>query len=144
MCTKYKQHTTDAVHRNFILWTRHKEFEILVYVWYKNSISHVYHLSVCAKHGSVFSTEPIDGIYYVFHAYMPGVQLAVFGYRLSIVASIVVLWRRRVGADSAVSHQVFWKPAKISMGCAKYMANQKRYTTVMPGIYYYQFVISKL
>ena len=31
---------------------------------------------------------------------MPGVQLAVFGYRLSIVASIVVLWRRRVGGGA--------------------------------------------
>ena len=30
--------------------------------------SHVYDLSICAKHVSVNRTEPIDGIHYVFHA----------------------------------------------------------------------------
>ena len=73
-----------------------KSFEILVCTWYKNGISHVYHLSIRAKHVSVFRTEPIDGIHCVFHACMPGVQLVILGYRLSMVASIVVLWRRLV------------------------------------------------
>ena len=45
---------------------------------------------------------------------------------------------------SAVSCPKFLKPAKISTGYAKYLTNQKRYTIVMSGIYYYQFVISKL
>ena len=40
--------------------------EILVYTWYKKSISCVYHLSNRAKH----RTEPIGGIHYVFHACM--------------------------------------------------------------------------
>ena len=48
------------------------------------------------------------------------------------------------GGWSVVLHQVFWKPAKISTGYASNMTNQKRYTTVMPGTYYYQFVRSKL
>ena len=54
---------------------------------------------------SIFRTEPIDGIHYVFHACMsgvqlvifrPGVQLVVFVYLFSIVTSIVVWWRWRV------------------------------------------------
>ena len=57
-CTEYKQLI------EFILWgqvwTRHEEFEILVYTWYKNGISQVYHLPISAKHVSVFRTEPID------------------------------------------------------------------------------------
>ena len=53
------------------VWTRHEEFEILLYTWYKNCISHVDHLSIREKHVSVFRTEPIDGIHYVFHACMP-------------------------------------------------------------------------
>ena len=120
----------------FILCTRHEEFEILVYTWYKNSISHIHHLSIRAKHVGVFRTEPIDGIHYVLHACMPGVQrvifrpsvqLVIFWYLLSMVASIIVLW----GGQSAMSSQVFQKPAKISTGQAKYMTNQKRYTTVI-------------
>ena len=53
---------------------------------------------------SVFRTELIDGIHYVFHVCIPGVQpvvfrlgvqLVVLGYLLSMVSSIVVLWRRQ-------------------------------------------------
>ena len=49
----------------FILWSQvwagNEEFEIPVYTWYKNGISHVYHLSIRVKHESVSRTEPIDG-----------------------------------------------------------------------------------
>ena len=48
------------------------------------------------------------------------------------------------GGGLAVSRPVFRKSAKISTGHAKYMTKQKRYTTVMPSIYYYQSVISRL
>ena len=59
------------------IWTRHEEFEILVYTRYKNGISHVHHLSISTNHVSVFRTEPIDGIHYECHASMPGVPLVV-------------------------------------------------------------------
>ena len=58
----------------FILWSQvwiiHEELAILFYTWYKNSISHIYHLSIRAKHASVFRTEPIDGNHYLFHVCM--------------------------------------------------------------------------
>ena len=38
---------------------------------------------------------------------------------------------------------MFRKPAKISIGYAKYMTNQIGYITVMPEIFYYQFVVSE-
>ena len=46
--------------------------EILDYAWHMHGISHVYHFSICTKHVSVsrLGTEPIDGIHYVFYAYM--------------------------------------------------------------------------
>ena len=68
-------------------------------MWYKNGIPSVYHLSIRAKHVSVLRTEPIDKIHYAFHASLRtlhGVQLVVFEYLVSVDASIVVLWRRRV------------------------------------------------
>ena len=61
------------------------------------SIREKYLMYIRTKHVSVFRTEHIDGIHSVFHAYIPGVQLVVFGCLLSMVASIVVLWRRPVG-----------------------------------------------
>ena len=107
-------------------------------MWYKNGIPSVYHLSIRAKHVSVFRTAPIDGIHHVFHACMPCVQLVVFrpGVQLVVCSQWYPASLSCGGGWSAVLHKVFRKPAKISTGYAKYMTNQKRNTTIMAGIYY--------
>ena len=121
----------------FILWRRNQEFEILVYILYKNGISHVYHCQ-SAQSTWVSSEQYLltESITCFMHACLVSNSSSSGTCSPWSPASLSC-----GGGVSAVARPVFRKPAKISTGYAKYMTNKKRYTTVMPRIYYYQFGI---